>query len=71
MKKINLLSNALFIVLLLVISMLPAGSAQASGTPALPILFGAYASGDLQSTVSEITAMNAMVPAESPLLATL
>ncbi len=58
MKKINLLSNALFIVLLLVISMLPAGSAQASGTPALPILFGAYASGDLQSTVSEITAMN-------------
>ena len=56
MKKNNLLSNVLFVLLLLVVSILPVKTAQASGTPSLPILFGVYASGDLQSTVGEITA---------------
>jgi len=39
-------------------SVVPERPAQASGTPSLPILFGSYTTLDLQSSISELTAMN-------------
>jgi hypothetical protein len=48
----------LVMCLLLVAGGVPGGIAQASGTPALPILFGAYTSQSLQASVGELTAMN-------------
>jgi len=61
MKRIKLLPNIIFMLLLLIVGTLPAGSAQASGTPSLPILFGAYTSlelGSLTGGVNELVAMN-------------
>ena len=58
MKRIVISSNILIALLLALTSILPMGSAGASGTANLPILFGAYTSLDLQSSVGELTSMN-------------
>jgi len=58
MKKTIILSNVLIVLVFLLTSALPQRRASASGTATLPILFGAYASADLQSAVGELTAMN-------------
>lgn len=58
MKKHIFILNILLICLLLILSVVPDKPAQASGTPSLPILFGAYPGGPLQTSAGELTAMN-------------
>jgi len=58
MKRHIFILNILLICLLLVMSSVPSNPVQASGTPSLPILFGAYTSQSLQVSVGELTAMN-------------
>ncbi|MBL8063903.1 MAG: S-layer homology domain-containing protein [Anaerolineales bacterium] len=56
MKKAFL---ALLLVLVLMGNSIPAGAApQAAGSASLPILFGSYASADLQTAIGEITSMH-------------
>lgn len=56
MKRLTLLVNICFILLFLV--GITQTTVSASGSPSLPILFGAYPSGDLYNSIGELTAMN-------------
>ena len=58
MKRLIELTNIFAAILVLLTGALPGSGAAASGSASLPILFGAYASSDLQSTISELTSMN-------------
>ncbi len=58
MKKLTVFLDLCLVLLLMVGSGLPRQTAAASGSPSLPILFGAYTKGDLRNYVSELTKMN-------------